>query len=228
MKLILSVAALLGACAHLLVAQVAVLHIRVIEGEGAVNAAGSRTSRPLSVEVTDETGKPVEGASVSFHLPEEGPGGTFGNGLRTDVTVTDARGRANLHTMVLNRTPGRFAIRIVASKEQARAGMALFQYIAEPKNGSSASSTASSSTASAPGSPASSTASSAPNSGKSGPSFMHGPLKWVVLGVLAGGAAAAGALLAGKSNAAASAPASTGASAATISIGSPSLTVGKP
>jgi len=33
---------------------------------------------------------------------------------------------------------------------------------------------------------------------------MHGPLKWVVLGVLAGRAAAAGALLAGKSNSAAS------------------------
>lgn len=218
MKLILSVAALFGACAHLAVAQVAVLHIQVIEGEGAVNAAGSRNSRPLAVAVTDETGKPVEGASVSFHLPEEGPGGSFGNGLRTDVTVTDARGRANLHTMLLNRTPGRFAIRIVASKEQARAGMVSFQYIAEPKNGAApASSTANSSP------------NSSPNSSKSGPSFMHGPLKWVVLGVLAGGAAAAGALVAGKSNSAASAaPAAAATSASTISIGSPSLTVGKP
>ena len=215
MKLILSAAALFGACAHLAVSQVAVLHIQVIEGEGAVNAAGSRNSRPLAVAVTDETGKPVEGASVSFHLPEEGPGGSFGNGLRTDVTVTDARGRASLHTMLLNRTPGRFAIRIVASKEQARAGMVTFQYIAEPKNGAA---------------PASSAASSSSNPTKTGPSFMHGPLKWVVLAVLAGGVAAAGALVAGKSSSAASAPASTATAtgASGISIGSPSLSVGKP
>lgn len=186
----------------------AILHIQVIEGEGAVNAAGSRNSRPLAVEVTDETGRPVEGASVSFHLPEEGPGGTFGSGLRTDVTLTDARGRANLHTMLLNRTPGRFEIRIVASKEQARAGMVSFQYIAETKNGAA---------------PA--------TSAKSGPSFMHGPLKWVILAALVGGGAAAGAVVAGKSSGAASAPsapAATVTTGSTISIGGPSITVGKP
>ncbi|HEX3748599.1 MAG TPA: hypothetical protein VHW09_31945 [Bryobacteraceae bacterium] len=208
MKLILSAAALLGVLAHLSVAQVAVLHIQVIEGEGAVNAAGSHNSRPLAIEVTDETGKPVEGASVSFHLPEEGPGGTFGNSLRTDVTATDARGRANLHTMILNRTPGRFAIRIVASKEQARAGMVSFQYIAEPGN----------------------TAAAAASS-HSGKPFLHGSVKWVVLGALAAGAGAAGAILAGKSGTAAAtaaAPATGTATSTGISIGAPALTVGKP
>jgi len=204
-KLILSAAALFGAVAHLAVAQVAVLHLQVIEGEGAANVAGSHIARPLTVEVTDETGRPVEGASVSFHLPEEGPGGTFGNGLRTDVTVTDARGRANLHSMVLNRTAGRFAIRIVASKEQARAGIVSFQYVAEPKAGTATSS-------------------------KSGPSWRHGPLKWVAIGALAAGAGTAGALLAGKSGSAspASTPTSTPAAPATIVIGSPTLSVGKP
>jgi len=180
----------------------------VIEGEGAVNAAGARNARPLSVQVTDETGKPVEAASVSFHLPEEGPGGTFGNGLRTDVTGTDNAGRANLHTMLLNRTPGRFAIRIVASKEQARAGIMSFQYIAEPKTGAG------------PAGPA-----------KSGASWTHGPLKWVVLGALAAGAGTAGVLLAGRSGSAvvpAPAPTSTQPAPATITIGSPSLSVGKP
>jgi len=199
-------AALLAALAHLSFAQIAVLHIQVIEGEGAVNAAGSRIARPLIVEVTDETGRPVEGASVSFHLPDEGPGGTFGNGLRTDVTVTDVRGRANLHTMVTNRTPGRVAIRIVASKEQARAGMVSFQYIAGPKNGA------------APG-----------KSARGGSSWMHGPLKWVVVGALAGGAAAAGALVAGKSGNSGSLTAAAAAATSTgVTIGSPSLSVGKP
>jgi len=203
LKFILLATALFGPVAHLAVAQVALLHIQVIEGEGAVNASGSHNARPLMVEVTDETGKPVEGASVSFHLPEDGPGGTFGNGLRTDVTVTDVRGRANLHSIVLNGTPGRLAIRIVASKEQARAGMVSFQYIAEPKSGA------------------------APEkSSKHSPSFLHGPIKWVIIAALAGGAAAAGAVLAGKSGSGASnTPATT---TSTISIGTPSLTVGKP
>lgn len=196
-------ALLLGACARLATSQVAILHIQVIEGEGAVNAAGARNARPLEVEVTDETGKPVQGASVSFHLPEEGAGGTFGNGLRTDVTVTDAQGRAHLHSMLLNRTPGRFAIRIVASKEQARAGIVSFQYIAEPKNGA------------------------APSTSR--PSWIHGPLKWVAIAALGAGAAAAAALVAGKSGGSAvSTPAATAPAPATITIGAPVLTVGKP
>jgi hypothetical protein len=210
-RFILFLAALLGACGGLAVAQVAVLHIKVIEGEGAVNAAGARNARPLSVEVTDETGKPVESASVSFHLPDEGPGGTFGNGLRTDVTVTDSSGRANLHTMLLNRTPGRFAIRIVASKEQARAGIMSFQYISDGKVGGETKNGA------VPANPT-----------KSGASVKRSPLKWVVIAALAAGAATAGALIAGKSGSNATPASTPTAPVATITIGGPSLTVGKP
>jgi hypothetical protein len=116
-------------------AQVAILQIQVIEGEGAIHQPGARSSRQLVVEVTEETGKPVAGAAVSFHLPEDGPGGTFASGLRTDVAVTDARGRATIRTFQANRTSGRLQIRIVVSKEQARAGTVSFQYIAELKPG---------------------------------------------------------------------------------------------
>ena len=105
------------------IAQVAILQIQFIEGEGAVHAPGSRSARPLTVEVTDETGRPVPGAAVSFHLPDEGPGGAFANGLRTEVAVTDAQGRVSLHGLQVNRMPGRFQIRVVANKEQARAGV---------------------------------------------------------------------------------------------------------
>lgn len=201
-------AALLWAFPHLATAQVAILHIRVIEGEGAVNTPGSRSTRPLAVEVTGETGKPVEGAAVSFHLPEEGPGGVFGNGLRTDVILTDARGHATLHTLQLNRTPGRFEVRIVASKEQARAGTLSFQYIAEPKYGMPL--------ATAP---------------KKRLLASHKTLKWVALAALAGGAVAAGVIVAGKlggENSTSQASAATGSTAIGITIGSPSLTVGKP
>jgi hypothetical protein len=113
-------------------AQVAILQIRVIEGEGAVHLPGSRSTRPITVEITEETGKPIAGAAVSFHLPEDGPGGAFVNGLRTEVVITDVRGHASLYGLLANRNPGRFQIRILASKEQARAGTVSFQYVAEP------------------------------------------------------------------------------------------------
>jgi hypothetical protein len=182
-------------------AQVAILQIRVVEGEGAVHAPGSRAPRPLTVEVTDETGKPVEGAAVSFHLPEEGPGGVFANGMRTEVAVADSHGHASVHGLQLNRAPGRFQIRIVASKEQARAGMVSFQYIAEPGSGAAAATAGSS----------------------------HGYRKWIVVAVLAGGGAAAAILAAGKSGStpAPSAPPAP-APTITLTIGAPTITVGKP
>jgi hypothetical protein len=179
-------------------AQVAILQIRVVEGEGAVHAPGSRGTRPLTVEVTDETGKPVEGAAVSFHLPEQGPGGVFSNGMRTEVAVTDSHGHASAHGLQLNRAPGRFQIRIVASKEQARAGMVSFQYIAEPGSGAAAA--------------------------KAGSS--HGHRKWIVVvaAVLAGGGAAAAAILVAGRAGSTPAPAPT----ITLTIGAPTITVGKP
>lgn len=114
-------------------AQVAVLQIHVLEGEGAVHQAGSRAARPLSVSVTDETGRPVENATVSFRLPDEGPGGTFGGGLRSDLAITDARGRASMRPFEVNRTPGQFEIRISVVKEQVRAGTVAFQFVSDAK-----------------------------------------------------------------------------------------------
>jgi hypothetical protein len=178
-------------------AQVAILQIRVIEGEGAVHAPGSRSTRPLTVEVTDETGKPVEGAAVSFHLPDNGPGGVFANGMRTDVAVTDSHGHASVHGLQWNRDSGRFMILIVASKEQARAGTASFQYVAGTGSGTAAA-----------------------TAGRS-----HGYRKWILVALMAGGGAAAGILAAERSG---GTPAATPAPALTLTIGTPTITVGKP
>jgi hypothetical protein len=117
------------------VAQIAALHIKVAEGEGTVLPAGSRSTRPLVVEISDDLGHAVQGAAVSFHLPADGPGGTFTNGLRTDMAITDSLGRAMVRGIQVNRMPGRFEIRITAVKEQARAGMLSFQYVGEARSG---------------------------------------------------------------------------------------------
>ncbi|MBZ5582033.1 MAG: hypothetical protein LAQ30_07465 [Acidobacteriia bacterium] len=131
-------AALVLALSGSATAQVALLNIQVVEGEGAVHAPGARSSSALTVRVTDESGRPVERAAVSFHLPPDGPSGVFSNGLRTEVVLTGANGMATLRGLRPNRVAGQFQIRILASKEQARAGALCNQYIAGPRSGTAA------------------------------------------------------------------------------------------
>ncbi len=195
----LAAAALVVALSCPATAQVAILQIQVLEGEGGVYAPGARVPRPLVVQITDETGSPVPGAAVSFHLPEEGAGGNFVNGLRTVVTTTDERGRAALRNLVLNRVPGRFPIRIIASKEQARAGMISFQYIAGPATGI------------------------APAGKAPPPRAARSRAKWIALTALVAGAGTAAGLALTQPSA--TAPAS---SAPPLVIGTPSFSVGKP
>ncbi len=107
----------------------AILQIRILEGEGVAYALGARATRGVTVQVTDETGKPIEDASVSFRLPEEGPSGTFANGSRSEITTTKADGRASAWGMQWNRTEGSFEIRITAVKGQARAGTVCAIYL---------------------------------------------------------------------------------------------------
>jgi len=96
-----------------------ILTIRVAEGDGAAYPIGSRATRGVTVLVTDETGHPVEGATVSFTLPAEGPGGVFSSGGRTEIAATRADGRAAVWGMQWNHTAGAFEIRITAVKGQA-------------------------------------------------------------------------------------------------------------
>jgi hypothetical protein len=70
------------------------LDITVVDGEGASNIIGKKTSvRPL-VEVRDEKNQLLEGAVVTFVAPADGASVVFSNGLRTVTVMTDAAGRA--------------------------------------------------------------------------------------------------------------------------------------
>ena len=118
----------------------AILQIRVIEGEGVAYPLGGRATRGVTVQVTDETGKPIEGVSVSFRLPDEGPSGAFANGSRLEIATSKADGRASAWGMQWNRTEGSFEIRITAVKGQARAGTVCAVYLSKAtvESGSSA------------------------------------------------------------------------------------------
>jgi hypothetical protein len=100
----------------------AILQLRVVEGEGLVYATGSRATRGISLQVTNETGQPVEGVTVSFRLPDSGASGTFGSGTKTEIVQTRADGIATIWGMQWNRTAGPVQIRVTAVKGPVRAG----------------------------------------------------------------------------------------------------------
>ncbi len=109
----------------------AILQIHIVEGEGAVYPIGSRATRGVTVQVTDETGKPVDSAAVSFRLPDDGPTGEFSSGRRTEIVTTGADGRANVWGMQWNRVTGRLEVRITAAKGEARAGTVCGLYLSD-------------------------------------------------------------------------------------------------
>jgi len=145
-------------------AQGVVLEIRTVHGEGAVQPAGARVREPVVVLITDETGRPVEGAAVSFRLPEEGAGGVFSNGLKTEVMRTGPDGRATVREIRWNRVSGPVRIRVTAVKDQARAGALISQFVS-------------------PNAPRSDHGTSMTRSGRS---------RWLKVALVAGTAAAAG------------------------------------
>jgi hypothetical protein len=176
-----------------------IVQLKVVEGDGTVYRTGARASRGLTVLVSDETGKPVEHAAVSFRLPEEGPGGVFGSGLRTEVVNTGPDGRATVWGMQWNKTAGPVEIRITAIKDQARAGIISTQYLSDAL---------------------------APKAGGEGTfSAPHkGHAKWILVAAAIGGGAAAGFTLArSKGTAAGGASGPVG-----VMIGNPSINVGHP
>ncbi len=173
----------------------AILQIRLIEGEGAVYHIGARATRGVTVQVTDETGKPVDGARVSFRLPESGPGGVFSTGARTEIATTRSDGRAGVWGMQWNRTPGPFEIRVTAEKGQTRAGIICTQYLTDSPE-------------------------TASQTARIGPGRSHKWL-WIVAGV-AGAAAAGVAATASRDKPPGTAPAQG------VTIGAPTITLGRP
>lgn len=170
----------------------AILQLRVVEGEGAVYAIGSRATRGLAVQVTDETGRPVEGATVSFRLPEDGPSGAFSTGGKTEIITTRPDGRAGAWGMQWNRTAGLVEIRITAVKGQTRAGIVCSQYLS-----------------------ASAEAPAKPHIGSGAHKWL-----WIAAGVAgAAGAALAGAAIVGKSGSSSAPSNGLTIGAPTISIG---------
>jgi hypothetical protein len=118
-------------CSILRADEIALLNLRVVEGEGSVYSVGSRATRGITVEITDELARPVPGATVSFMLPDSGSSGTFADGQRSAIAVSSVDGRATVWGMQWNKTPGTVEVRITALKGRVRAGTISTQYLSD-------------------------------------------------------------------------------------------------
>ncbi len=92
--------------------------LRVIRGDEAINNISTRTAEEPIVEVRDPNGIPIEGAAVTFFLPQSGPGASFGGGAAILGTETDNTGRAIGTGLIPNDLVGPFNIEVQAIYEQ--------------------------------------------------------------------------------------------------------------
>ena len=177
-----------------------IVQLQVVEGDGVTYKTGTRATRGLTVLVTDEAGQPVDKASVSFRLPDQGATGTFSSGLRTELVTTGPDGRASVWGMQWNKTAGPVQIHITAVKDQARAGVISTQHLSDVAVASTA-------------------------GGQGEFKSSHGGHKWIWIAAAAAAAAAGGAGFALMRSGGSSTPPANPALAG-LSIGTPSITIG--
>lgn len=198
-------------------AETVILQIQIMEGEGAVFPAASKSLRPVTVRVTDETGAPLSGVAVSFRLPEEGVTGTFQNGLKTDLAMTSAEGKAISPNIQWGPMAGPVRLRVTAAKDDARAGAFVPLYL--------------SSSAATPENMVVAGAAIAPQvapvrvDGVAGTPKLKSRKGWVRVVAIAAAAGAGGGLALTKAGRKA-APTQTAGLLPAVSIGQPSITVG--
>jgi hypothetical protein len=93
------------------------LHIDILEGEGALNNIRQRDAREPVVQITDENHKPVSGVAVLFLIHGGGNGATasFGGQASSLTVKTGADGIARAPGLQLANTPGSFTIAVSAT-----------------------------------------------------------------------------------------------------------------
>jgi hypothetical protein len=112
-------------------AQNAGFKVVVQEGQGAINNIQQhRAKEPVVLVLEDE--KPVQGASVTFLLPDTGAGGAFNDGARMVTVQTDEKGLATGRGLHPNQTAGTFQIRVTVSYHGETAGAVISQVNAAP------------------------------------------------------------------------------------------------
>ncbi len=183
-----------------------VINLRTIEGNEAVHTAGSRSRVPITLQVSDSTGRAAAGVAVTFLMPADGPAGVFASGLSTEVLTSGKDGRVTLKGIRWGRQTGRVRIRVTAMKNTSRAGTIVTQYVQARDDGSI-------------------------ESGRPAVSVSKPKGKWLAIAVIAAGAAAGGLALGlsgGGSGSTPPTPATGAINAPGVQVGTPSITIGQP
>ena len=108
------------------------LHIIVVAGQGAIHNIIRQVAVEPEVEVQDEQGRPVAGATVIFTSPEAGPSASFLDGSRRMSVRTNESGRARARGMVPNTQEGAYTIDVTATMAGRRADASISQTNAVP------------------------------------------------------------------------------------------------
>lgn len=98
------------------------LQIKVLTPVPLTEPAGALSANRVAVQIVDPWGMPVPRATVSFRLPEAGPGGVFLNGLSTEVAIADAEGKASVQGFDWRPEAGSTFLHVVAAYGEVRAG----------------------------------------------------------------------------------------------------------
>jgi hypothetical protein len=116
------------------------MNVVVVEGEAAIHNVREKKTTEVVVLVRDGNRKPLPKASVTFSLPDEGPGGAFADGSKTLTVMTGADGYAVARGIRPNNIPGPFRIQVDANHEGDKASAAVTQFnmsVASSKGGGS-------------------------------------------------------------------------------------------
>jgi hypothetical protein len=92
------------------------IKILILEGQHATNSVQGATAIPPVLEIRDENDLPIEGATVTFQLPQNGPGGFFPGQKLTLTTKTDFRGQVGATGLVPNEKEGTFHIHVTVTE----------------------------------------------------------------------------------------------------------------
>ena len=92
------------------------LTIQILEGDRVQNIVQEQVSKRITVRVMDRTGRPLQGASVQFAIPEpSGPGGQFLTNEDQVIVSTNSQGIASAPQFRANSTAGTFEIQVLAT-----------------------------------------------------------------------------------------------------------------
>lgn len=105
--------------------------VEAVTGEGAIHNVQDRSVAAPRVRVVDRRGQPVEGAFVTFRLPDAGPGARFAGGRIATVTA-NAHGEAQAPSMQPVPQLGSWDIRVTAAHKGEFARVSIAQINAAP------------------------------------------------------------------------------------------------